>query len=31
MTSFFAFWLGALLGGTIGSLAIAVLMAGDDD
>lgn len=31
MTPFFALWLGALLGGTIGSLAVAVLMAGDDD
>lgn len=31
MTVFFAFWLGVLLGSTIGSIAIAVLMAGDDD
>ena len=31
MTPFFAFCLGALFGGTIGSLAIAMLMAGDND
>ena len=31
MTSLFAFWLGVLLGGTIGSLVVAVLMVDDND
>lgn len=31
MTPFFAFTLGAMFGGTLGALAIAMLVLGDDD